>query len=105
MYIHFMKNMNGMKGMNPRFPLINPIVTVNYDIPLNKENKTKQTICKISIWLRVGTLTGTITLGQGGPRSNGNKQIIPSSIAPETVLYIRCSLISYPGHPFSCRGL
>ena len=50
-----------------------------------------------------GTLTSTTTLSLSGPGSNGDKGIfyIPQSWS----LIIRCSLVSYLGHPFFDRVL
>ena len=40
-----------------------------------------------SIWPIDGTLTVTIILGQKGPGSNGNEQVLHSSRAPELELH------------------
>ena len=53
---------------------------------------------KTSISLRDGTQTENTTPDQSVPRSKGNEGILP--IRQNWSLVIKCSLASYPRHPF-----
>ena len=49
--------------------------------------KIPNEILNRSIWSIDGTLTGTITLGQNGPKSNGNNEVLHSLQTPKQEPY------------------
>ena len=51
------------------------------------------------------TLTGTTTLDQSGPGSNGNEGVLHFPKAPNCHLTTRCNLVSYSENPLFGGGL
>ena len=50
------------------------------------------------IWAKDWTLTGTTTLGQSGPKSNGNEEVLYIPQSSKTEASPSDGLVSYPGH-------